>query len=79
MSRAVCDPRDRGYRLVRPVQVDGKWTKEEAGDYGRVRFMARSGGYVMCRRPRAMPFVLTEKEWAKMPLYDEAKDTRHAR
>ena len=31
--------------------------------------MARSGGYVMARKPRGMPFVLTEKEWAKMPPY----------
>ncbi len=40
-----------------------------AGD--RIRLMARSGGYVMVRKPRCMPFVLSEKEWAKLPLYTD--------
>ncbi|KIQ21562.1 hypothetical protein [Xanthomonas campestris] len=35
--------------------------------HGRINFMVRSGGYVMCRRPRAAPFVLAEKEWRKLP------------
>lgn len=34
----------------------------------RVRFMVRSGGYVMVRKPGAMPFVVSEKDWAKLPL-----------
>lgn len=33
---------------------------------GKIRFMTRSGGYVMCRRPRAIPFVLSEKQWMKL-------------
>ena len=41
-------------------------------DGGKVRFMARSGGYVMCRRPRCAPFVLSEKEWLKLPAFHEA-------
>lgn len=35
--------------------------------HGRIRFMVRSGGYVMCRRPGAAPFVLSEKHWRKLP------------
>ena len=35
--------------------------------HGLIRFMCESGGYVMVRRPRCMPFVLTLKEWAKLP------------
>lgn len=31
--------------------------------------MTRSGGYVMCRRPRCIPFILTEKEWGKLLWY----------
>ena len=38
----------------------------------RIRLMARSGGYVMVRKPACTPFVLTEKEWAKLPLFDDA-------
>lgn len=34
---------------------------------GPVRLMARSGGYVMVRRPGCAPFVMTEKEWAALP------------
>ena len=37
----------------------------------RIRLMARSGGYVMVRKAACVPFVLTEKEWAKLPLFDE--------
>lgn len=55
MSRANFDPRDR--MSVSPTP----W---------RIRLMARSGGYVMVRGPgMAEPFVLTEKRWAKLPLF----------
>ena len=56
MSRAVLDHQDRAH------PTDG----------GKVRFMVRSGGYVMCRRPRAMPYVVTEKEWRALPVFDQA-------
>lgn len=36
-------------------------------EHGQIRFMCESGGYVMVRRPRYIPFVLTLKEWAKLP------------
>jgi hypothetical protein len=56
MSTVNFDPRDRqDERFIEPV---------------RVRLMARSGGYVMVRKPRAIPFVLSEKEWAKLPLFE---------
>lgn len=35
--------------------------------HGKLMHMATSGGYVMVKRPRAMPFVLSLKEWAKLP------------
>jgi hypothetical protein len=69
----VCfDPSDRGFRREVRVLKDGKWAQEVVGDGGRVRLMARSGGYVMVRRPRCSPFVLSEKEWAQMPTFDAA-------
>lgn len=40
--------------------------------HGRINFMFRSGGYVMCRRPRKAPFVLTEKDWRKLPKVEAA-------
>ena len=33
--------------------------------YGRVAAMAVVDGYVMCRRPRAVPFVMSVAEWAR--------------
>lgn len=54
MSKANFDPRDR---CGSPLP-------------DRIRLMARSGGYVMVRKPRATPFVLTEKQWAKLPLFN---------
>lgn len=71
MSRANFDPRDRAYRRPERRMVGRKWVTEMQGDGGMVRLMARSGGYVMVRRPRCAPFVLTEKEWAAMPLFEE--------
>lgn len=73
MSKALCDPRDRADHRMTPDKFDGrKWTHKRIDpEGGRLRFMARSGGYVMVRRPRCSPFVLTEKEWGKLPLYEE--------
>lgn len=34
---------------------------------GPIKYMTRSGGYVMVRRPRCAPFVLSEKDWRKLP------------
>lgn len=44
---------------------------------GPIRLLARSGGYVMVRYPRMKPFVLTEKEWARLPLFNPSKDKDH--
>jgi hypothetical protein len=35
--------------------------------HGKIVHMVTSGGYVMVKRPHAMPFVLSLKEWAKLP------------
>lgn len=58
MSRAVLDHHDRAH----------------PSDGGKVRYMTRSGGYVMCRRPRLAPFVVTEKEWRNMPPFVAPED-----
>ena len=55
MSRAVLDHTDRAH----------------PSDGGKVRFMVRSGGYVMCRRPRLSPFVMTEAEWRRLPAFNQ--------
>lgn len=36
-------------------------------EIGKIIHMVASGGYVMVKRPRCVPFVLTLKEWAKIP------------
>lgn len=33
----------------------------------RVKYLAHAKGYVMVRKPRAAPFVMTEKEWRQLP------------
>lgn len=73
MSKAFCDPRDRADHRMTPDKFDGRKRTYRRLDPegGRLRFMARSGGYVMVRRPRCHPFVLTEKEWGALPLYEE--------
>jgi len=72
-TTASFDHRDRAdVRLVPKRLVGGKWewapiNGDRAPD--RLRYMTRSGGYVMVRKPRCCPFVLSEKEWAKLPLF----------
>lgn len=63
MSRAALDHQDRAH----------------PSDGGKLRFMTRSGGYVMCRRPRCMPYVMSEGDWRKLPAFDqEAHDSYRA-
>lgn len=35
--------------------------------YGKLTCMAWADGYVMVRRPRAHPFVMTMKAWQALP------------
>lgn len=47
--------------------------KTDAYDqHGPIRYLTRSGGYVMVRRPRCVPFVMHEKDWAKLPKTPDA-------
>ncbi len=42
---------------------------EERHDaHGPIRLMAQADGYRMVRRPGAMPFVLTDREWAALDI-----------
>ncbi|WP_291773787.1 hypothetical protein [Luteibacter sp.] len=41
-------------------------------DYGEIRHMVTSGGYVMVRRPKCRPFALTLEEWARLPKEPKA-------
>ena len=34
---------------------------------GRIRYMAHADGWVMCRRPRAVPMVMQESAWRQLP------------
>ena len=64
------NPADRGDGRQFPLSFDGKkWTYHTPWIADRLRFMCRSGGYVMVRKPRATPFVMAEKDWAKMPIW----------
>ena len=37
--------------------------------YSRVIYMAHAKGYVMARRPRCTPFVISEKLWRSFDLF----------
>lgn len=73
MSKAFLDKRDRADHRMTLDKFDGKkWSHRRLDpEGGRIRFMARSGGYVMARKLRAAPIILTEKEWGKLPPYEE--------
>lgn len=39
---------------------------------GPIRYVTRASGYVMVRRPHCIPFVMSERDWAKLPKTPEA-------
>lgn len=51
---------------IHPERVD---TSPGYDHLGKISHMVTSGGYVMVHRPRAMPFVMSIKEWAKLPKH----------
>ena len=51
----------RRRELDRMAPVRGEQTRDE---YGEIRCLAVSDGYVMCRRPGMAPFLLGVREWA---------------
>lgn len=45
--------------------------KKHPENGGKVVLMARSGGFVMVRRPRCVPFVVHEKEWLRWDSFED--------
>lgn len=41
----------------------GKLAEVRSDRAGKITLMVRESGYVMVRRPRAIPFVMSEKDW----------------
>lgn len=41
-------------------------TSDRVDSIGPIKLLARASGYVMVRRPRAMPFVLSEQKWSDL-------------
>lgn len=52
---------------VKPTISDSEFFKPRYDDGGKIRFMTRSDGYVMVRRPGCTPFVKTYAEWEALP------------
>lgn len=57
--------------------VDADFKRDRYGHNGchvrllsRLTFMAYANGYVMCRRPGAVPFAISEKLWLSFEVYD---------
>jgi len=50
----------------RPLQTTRR-RREERWREGVLRLMARADGYVMCRRPGCVPFIMTERQWNELP------------
>lgn len=46
--------------------------------YGKMTCMAVADGYVMCRRPRAMPLVKSLSEWLSLRTEQEFNAFREA-
>lgn len=46
---------------------------------GKVRFMAAADGYVMCRRPGCIPFVVPASDWNEWPEVVPAPQPRSER
>jgi hypothetical protein len=50
------------FRARREFEADRNWN-------GLLKYMAHADGYVMVRRLRALPFVLSEKSWRDLPAW----------
>lgn len=59
------------------MTVDPKVLSAERGDeYGPIRFITMAEGYVMVRRPGAMPWCESVKKWLARPLETTAGPAR---
>jgi hypothetical protein len=67
------DDRDRVDARQVPKSYDGKRWHYGARSATRDRMvlMARASGYVMVRKPGCVPFVMGEKDWLSMPLWQD--------
>jgi len=57
----------------KPVRSIKRERRAHPQDGGPVIEMARADGYVMARRPRCIPFVVTEREWRTWPTTTKTK------
>lgn len=57
-----------GHDLKRMYQEKREFERDRSYRGGRVKYMTHVDGYVMARKPRAMPFVISEKEWRHLPF-----------
>lgn len=46
-------------------------------DGGKITQMARADGYVMCRRPHCMPFIMSASDFDILPDYSKEAEARH--
>lgn len=42
---------------------------------GKLTILCHSGGYLMVRRPKAIPFVMREKDWRKLAIEQQTTDS----
>lgn len=63
----------KGSDLKRAFQEDREFKADRERGAFRVRYMAHADGYVMVRRPGAAPFVIGEKEWRKLPPFNDGQ------
>lgn len=50
------------------ADCDRELKQDRAYRAGRVKYMTHAKGYVMVRKPGAVPFVLSQKEWLALPF-----------
>jgi hypothetical protein len=61
-------------------KLDDGFTRDRFGHNGqsswlsRITYMAHANGYVMARRPRCIPFVISEKMWLSFPFWSGQPD-----
>ena len=53
------------------VPADKMMRRRHPVDGGQLKPMAFADGYVMARRPGCIPFVMTEREWQKLPEFEK--------
>lgn len=68
---APIEAKDRAMAEFRRDRYGHNYPRSGAVSLSRITYVSHAKGYVTCRRPGCMPFVITEKQWSEFPIFGD--------